>query len=51
MAETRKVRSVKTVMKKKNRGEEELRMRAMAGTRQVLVDLMECIRSMSRERP
>ena len=41
MAAEQKVRSAKTALKRKARGEEELRMRAMAGTRQVLADLME----------
>ncbi len=40
MAATPKERSEKTAAKRKNRGEEELRMHAMAGTRQVLADLM-----------
>lgn len=41
MAATQKDRSAKTAAKRKSRGEEELRMHAMAGTRQVLADLME----------
>lgn len=41
MAAEQKERSAKTASKRKVRGEEELRMRAMAGTRQVLADLME----------
>lgn len=41
MAAAQKDRSAKTAAKRKNRGEEELRMHAMAGTRQVLADLME----------
>ena len=41
MAAEQKERSAKTASKRKARGEEELRMRAMAGTRQVLADLME----------
>lgn len=41
MAATPKERSEKTASKRKARGEEELRMHAMAGTRQVLADLMQ----------
>lgn len=41
MAAAQKDRSAKTAAKRKSRGEEELRMHAMAGTRQVLADLME----------
>lgn len=41
MAASQKDRSAKTAAKRKSRGEEELRMHAMAGTRQVLADLME----------
>ncbi len=41
MAAAQKERSAKAAAKRKSRGEEELRMHAMAGTRQVLADLME----------
>jgi hypothetical protein len=41
MAAEPKDRSAKTAARRKTRGEEELRMHAMAGTRQVLADLME----------
>lgn len=41
MAATQKDRSAKTAAKRKSRGEEELRLHAMAGTRKVLADLME----------
>jgi hypothetical protein len=41
MAKSNAERSEKAAAKRKSRGEEELRMRAMAGTRQVLADLME----------
>lgn len=41
MAAAQKDRSAKTAARRKTRGEEELRMHAMAGTRQVLADLME----------
>ncbi|MCL6701295.1 hypothetical protein [Pseudomonas sp. T1.Ur] len=41
MAAAQKDRSAKTAAKRKIRGEEELRMHTMAGTRQVLADLME----------
>ena len=40
MAAQQKERSAKTAARRKARGEEELRMHAMAGTRQALVDLM-----------
>ena len=40
MAAQQKERSAKTAAKRKARGEEELRMHAMAGTRQALADLM-----------
>lgn len=40
MAAAQKERSAKTAAKRKSRGEEELRMYALAGTRQVLADLM-----------
>ncbi|MGY2285210.1 hypothetical protein [Pseudomonas gingeri] len=40
MAATQKDRSAKTAAKRKNRGEEELRLHTMAGTRQALADLM-----------
>lgn len=40
MAAAQKERSAKTAAKRKSRGEEELRMHAMAGTRKVLADLM-----------
>ncbi|WP_223466190.1 hypothetical protein [Pseudomonas sp. GL-RE-26] len=40
MAALPKERSAKTATKRKTRGEEELRMHAMAGTRQALADLM-----------
>jgi hypothetical protein len=40
MAVEPKDRSAKTATKRKARGEEELRMHAMAGTRQALADLM-----------
>lgn len=41
MAKSNAERSEKAAAKRKSRGEEELRMQAMAGTRQVLADLME----------
>jgi hypothetical protein len=41
MAKSNAERSEKAAAKRKSRGEEELRMHAMAGTRQVLADLME----------
>lgn len=41
MAAAQKERSAKTAAKRKSRGEEELRMHALAGTLQVLADLME----------
>ncbi|WP_458373054.1 hypothetical protein [Pseudomonas laurylsulfatiphila] len=40
MAVAQKERSAKTAARRKTRGEEELRMHAMAGTRQALADLM-----------
>lgn len=40
MAEEQKARSAKAAAKRKSRGEEELRMHALAGTRQALADLM-----------
>ena len=40
MAAQQKERSAKTAEKRKARGEEELRMHAMAGTRQALAELM-----------
>lgn len=40
MAAAQKDRSAKTAAKRKSRGEEELRMHTMAGTRQALADLM-----------
>jgi hypothetical protein len=40
MAVAQKDRSAKTAARRKARGEEELRMHAMAGTRQALADLM-----------
>ncbi|BBP51204.1 hypothetical protein PHLH3_08300 [Pseudomonas sp. St386] len=40
MAAAQKDRSAKTAAKRKSRGEEELRMHAMVGTRQALADLM-----------
>ena len=40
MAAQQKERSAKTAARRKARGEEELRMHAMAGTRQALADLM-----------
>ncbi|MFK7607877.1 MULTISPECIES: hypothetical protein [unclassified Pseudomonas] len=40
MAAAQKDRSAKTAARRKTRGEEELRMHAMAGTRQALADLM-----------
>lgn len=40
MAAAQKERSAKTAAKRKSRGEEELRMHALAGTRQALADLM-----------
>lgn len=40
MAAAQKDRSAKTAAGRKARGEEELRMHAMAGTRQALADLM-----------
>ncbi|WP_434706704.1 hypothetical protein J3Q07_16615 [Pseudomonas sp. D4-18] len=41
MAAAQKDRSAKTAAKRKSRGEEELRMHTLAGTRQALADLME----------
>ncbi|MCJ8207685.1 hypothetical protein [Pseudomonas sp. RGM2987] len=40
MAATQKDRSAKTAAKRRSRGEEEIRLHCMAGTRQVLADLM-----------
>ncbi|MCK9802132.1 hypothetical protein M1B34_31850 [Pseudomonas sp. MAFF 302030] len=40
MAAAPKERSAKTAARRKTRGEEELRLHTMAGTRQVLADLM-----------
>lgn len=40
MAKSNAERSEKAAAKRKERGEEELRMHALAGTRQVLFDLM-----------
>lgn len=40
MAKSNAERSEKAAAKRKSRGEEELRMHALAGTRQVLTDLM-----------
>ncbi|WP_458736976.1 hypothetical protein [Pseudomonas chlororaphis] len=40
MASTQKDRSAKTAAKRKSRGEEELRLHTLAGTRQALADLM-----------
>ncbi|MBB1614491.1 hypothetical protein A9978_18810 [Pseudomonas sp. UMC65] len=40
MAAAQKERSAKTAAKRKSRGEEELRLHTMAGTRQALADLM-----------
>lgn len=40
MAAAQKDRSAKTAAKRKSRGEEELWMHTMAGTRQALADLM-----------
>jgi len=40
MAKSNADRSAKSAAKRKSRGEEELRMHALAGTRQVLADLM-----------
>ena len=40
MAAQQKERSAKTAARRRTRGEEELRMHAMAGTRQALADLM-----------
>ena len=40
MAAQQKERSAKTAARRKARGEEELRMHAMAGTRQALAELM-----------
>lgn len=40
MAAQPKDRTAKTAARRKTRGEEELRMHAMAGTRQALADLM-----------
>ena len=40
MATAQKERSAKTAARRKTRGEEELRLHTMAGTRQVLPDLM-----------
>jgi hypothetical protein len=41
MAVEQKARSAKTAEKRKKRGEEELRLRCLAGTKQALADLME----------
>jgi hypothetical protein len=41
MAKSNAERLEKAAAKRKSRGEEELRMHALAGTRQVLADLME----------
>ncbi|PVZ56521.1 hypothetical protein C9422_18535 [Pseudomonas sp. B1(2018)] len=41
MAADQKERSAKTASRRKARGEEELRMHAMAGTRQALAELMD----------
>ena len=41
MAKSNADRSARASAKRKGRGEEELRMHALAGTRQVLADLME----------
>lgn len=41
MAKSNAERSEKAAAKRKERGEEELRMHALAGTRQVLADLMD----------
>lgn len=41
MAVEQKARSAKTAAKRKVRGEEELRLRCLAGTRQALTDLMD----------
>ena len=41
MAAQQKERSAKTAARRRTRGEEELRMHAMAGTRQALADLMD----------
>ncbi|MGN8346320.1 hypothetical protein ACLEJQ_22225 [Pseudomonas sp. SMV71] len=40
MAATQKDRSAKTAAKRKNRGEEELRLHCLPGTRQALAELM-----------
>lgn len=40
MAAEQKVRSAKTALKRKARGEEEIRLHCMAGTRQALAELM-----------
>ncbi|MCG6578012.1 hypothetical protein EGM97_25340 [Pseudomonas sp. AF32] len=40
MAATQKERSAKTAAKRKNRGEEELRLHCLSGTRQALAELM-----------
>ena len=40
MAATQKDRSAKTAAKRKTRGEEELRLHTLAGTRQALAELM-----------
>jgi len=40
MAAAQKERSAKTAARRKTRGEEELRLHTMAGTRQALADLM-----------
>jgi hypothetical protein len=40
MAAAQKDRSAKTAAKRKSRGEEELRLHTLAGTRQALTDLM-----------
>lgn len=41
MAAAQKERSAKTAAKRKTRGEEEIRLHCMAGTRQALAELME----------
>lgn len=40
MAAEQKVRSARTALKRKARGEEEIRLHCMAGTRQALAELM-----------
>lgn len=40
MAAEQKARSAKTALKRKARGEEEIRLHCMAGTRQALAELM-----------